>query len=90
MPLGGQIYISNGSASSQARGNLWLSEVLGAELIMPSYKMITVQITGYAADPDADVAETRAGEAALNPSSAAHQVISLKVRRAWPIRTSRR
>ncbi|WP_244268884.1 S1 family peptidase [Mycobacterium parascrofulaceum] len=53
-PLFGQVYVSNRGATSQASGNLWMSEVLGSEIIIPSYLMVTVQITGYAADPEAD------------------------------------
>jgi S1-C subfamily serine protease len=48
MPIMGQQYISQGGASKgQLGGNLWLSEVFGAELIIPSYNAVTVQLTGH-------------------------------------------
>ncbi|CAJ1494229.1 serine protease [[Mycobacterium] kokjensenii] len=48
MPIMGQQYISQGGASNgQLGGNLWLSEVFGAELIIPSYNAVTVQLTGH-------------------------------------------
>lgn len=42
----GQLYMSQGVQSVQTQGNLWLSEVLSTELIIPIYNAATVQITG--------------------------------------------
>jgi S1-C subfamily serine protease len=44
----GQLYVSNGVASAQSEGFLWQSEVLGAELIIPAYRGVTVQISSAA------------------------------------------
>lgn len=42
-----QRYMTQGGASpGQVGGNLWLSEIFGAELIIPSYNAVTVQISG--------------------------------------------
>ncbi|WP_422268514.1 S1 family peptidase [Mycobacterium sp.] len=42
-----QRYMTQGGASpGQVGGNLWLSEIFGAELIIPSYNVVTVQIAG--------------------------------------------
>jgi hypothetical protein len=42
-----QQYMTQGGASpGQVGGNLWLSEIFGAELIIPSYTAVTVQISG--------------------------------------------
>jgi S1-C subfamily serine protease len=47
----GQQYISQGAVSKGQRGgNLWLSEVFGAELIIPSYNAVTVQLSGHDED----------------------------------------
>ena len=47
LPLMRQRYISkNGPSPGQLGGNLWLSEVFGAELIIPSYNAVTIQISG--------------------------------------------
>jgi hypothetical protein len=47
MPIMGQQYMAQGGASpGQLGGSLWLSEVFGAELIIPSYNGVTVQISG--------------------------------------------
>ncbi|WP_322857769.1 S1 family peptidase [Mycobacterium shigaense] len=46
VPMQGQLYISQGVRSAQAAGNLWLSEALGADLIIESYKAVTVAIGG--------------------------------------------
>lgn len=43
-PMQGQLYISQGVRSAQAAGHLWLSEVLGAELIIESYNAVTFLI----------------------------------------------
>lgn len=51
IPLQGQLYISQGSRSAQMKGTLWLSEVLGPELIIESYKPVTVQISGGEGKP---------------------------------------
>jgi S1-C subfamily serine protease len=45
MPMFGQLYISQGTQSAQTQGNLWLSDVLGPELIIESYKLVTVHLT---------------------------------------------
>jgi hypothetical protein len=45
-PMLGQQYITQGVISQQNQGNLWLSEVLGPDLIIESYKAVTVQISG--------------------------------------------
>lgn len=48
LPVMGQKYISQGAISKGQRGgNLWLSEVFGAELIIPSYNAVTVQLAGH-------------------------------------------
>ena len=47
----GDIYVSIGVDSMQTRGNLWLSEVFGAELIIDSYSAVTVQISGGEGGP---------------------------------------
>lgn len=47
LPIMGQQYITQGGASKgQLGGNLWLSEIFGAELIIPSYNTVTVQLAG--------------------------------------------
>jgi S1-C subfamily serine protease len=46
LPMFGQLYISQGLRSVQTQGTLWLSEVLGAELIIEAYKFVTVEISG--------------------------------------------
>ncbi len=47
LPLMRQRYISqNGPSPGQLGGNLWLPEVFGAELIIPSYTAVTIQISG--------------------------------------------
>lgn len=46
IPMQGQLYISQGVRSAQTAGNLWLSEALGADLIIESYKAVTVLIAG--------------------------------------------
>lgn len=53
-PLLGQVYVGTRGALSQAHGNLWMSTVLGGEIIIPAYCTVTVQITGYPAEPDTD------------------------------------
>lgn len=50
LPLMGQQYVSQGFDSPQREGNLWLSEVLGAEIIIPSYNAVTVLIAGTDAE----------------------------------------
>ncbi|MBF6215975.1 trypsin-like peptidase domain-containing protein [Nocardia puris] len=54
--LAGQIYFGNRGPRSQRQdgGRIWLAEVFGAELIIPLYRHITAQITGYPDEPDAD------------------------------------
>jgi S1-C subfamily serine protease len=47
VPFMGQQYLTQGGASpGQVGGNLWLSEIFGAELIIPTYNTVTMQITG--------------------------------------------
>lgn len=44
----GERYVSPGRISKgQLGGNLWLSEVFGAQLIIPSYNAVTVQLAGH-------------------------------------------
>jgi len=50
-PMQGQLYISQGVQSQQISGNLWLSEVLGAELVIESYNAVTVLIGGGEGKP---------------------------------------
>ncbi|WP_156297557.1 S1 family peptidase [Mycobacterium paragordonae] len=48
LPIMGQQYITQGGASKgQLGGNLWLAEIFGAELIIPSYHAVTVQLAGH-------------------------------------------
>jgi Trypsin-like peptidase domain len=44
-PLLGQRYVSQGRPSAQFQGNLWLSDVLGPDLIIESHKLVTVHLT---------------------------------------------
>lgn len=49
--LQGQRYITQGRPTKrQAEGHLWLCEALGAELIIPSYRTVTLQISGHDGD----------------------------------------
>ncbi|CAM5742422.1 hypothetical protein MAUB1S_01518 [Mycolicibacterium aubagnense] len=50
-PLLGQQYVAQGTLSAQREGTLWLSEVLGPELIIEAYKAVTVMITGGEGSP---------------------------------------
>lgn len=51
LPLMGQRYISQrGASPGPLGGNLWLCEVFGAALIIPSYKLVTIQLS----DTDAE------------------------------------
>jgi S1-C subfamily serine protease len=51
IPLMGETYLTQGGASpGQVGGFLWLSEIFGAELIIPSYTAVTVQIAGTDAE----------------------------------------
>jgi hypothetical protein len=45
MPMFGQLYVSQGLESVQVQGDLWLFEVLGADLIIDSYNPVTVRIS---------------------------------------------
>lgn len=69
---------SRGITRSQATGNLWLSEALGAEIIVPSYGSVSVAITGT--DSNGDV---RIGTGLLvGPNqvlTAAHVVSDMKL-----------
>lgn len=48
LPVMGQKYLSQGAISKgQHGGNLWLSDVFGAELVIPSYNAVTVQLAGH-------------------------------------------
>ncbi|WP_235674592.1 S1 family peptidase [Mycolicibacterium pulveris] len=51
VPMQGQLYVTQGSRSPQTKGNLWLSEILGPELIIRSYNAVTVQISGGEGKP---------------------------------------
>jgi hypothetical protein len=51
LPMQGQLYISQGVRSAQIAGNLWLSEVLGAELVIASYNAVTYLIGGGEGKP---------------------------------------
>lgn len=47
VPLMGQAYLSQrGASPGQVGGNLWLSQIFGAELIIHCYNTVTVQISG--------------------------------------------
>ncbi len=46
IPLMGQRYVSQGQRTAQASGNLWLSSAIGPDLIIESYKAVTVLISG--------------------------------------------
>nr|WP_237082125.1 serine protease [Mycobacteroides abscessus] len=47
MPFLGHTYLTQGGASpGQVGGSLWLSELFGAALIIPSYNAVTFQIAG--------------------------------------------
>ncbi len=50
LPLLGQQYIAQGLRSPQSAGRLWLASVLGAELIIPSYNLVTVLLAGLRPD----------------------------------------
>lgn len=48
LPIMAELYVSPGQISKGQRGgNLWLSGVFGAELIIPSYNAVTVQLVGH-------------------------------------------
>jgi len=51
MPMMGQLYVSQGVQSPQINGNLWLSEVFGAELVIESYNWVTLLISGGEGQP---------------------------------------
>lgn len=52
-PFMAQTYMTQGGASpGQVGGNLWLSQIFGADLIIPSYTTVTVQISGTDAAGD--------------------------------------
>jgi hypothetical protein len=56
-----QQYMTQGGASpGQVGGNLWLSEIFGAALIIPSYNAVTVQISGTDADGNPHAADPAA------------------------------
>jgi hypothetical protein len=51
-PQAGQLYVSQGGPTPRAyEGNLWLSEVIGAELVIESYNAVTVLIGGGEGKP---------------------------------------
>jgi hypothetical protein len=56
MPWVGQLYISHAGKSARARqSSLWLAEVLGAELLITAYNMVSMLITageGVRSAPD--------------------------------------
>jgi hypothetical protein len=45
-PMQGQLYIAQGLRTPQKKGSMWLSEVIGPELIIHAYDAVTVQISG--------------------------------------------
>jgi hypothetical protein len=51
VPTQGQLYVAQGVRSAQTTGNLWLSEALGPELVIESYKAVTVQVSGGEGKP---------------------------------------
>lgn len=51
IPMQGQLYVSQGVVSAQTAGHLWLSEVLGVELVIESYKAATFLISGGEGKP---------------------------------------
>lgn len=53
IPLMAERYVTQGGASpGQVGGDLWLSEIFGAELIIPRYNSATIQISGTDAAGD--------------------------------------
>jgi hypothetical protein len=51
LPIMGQQYITLGAVSKgQIGGNLWLSAVFGASLIIPSYNAVTIRLAGHDED----------------------------------------
>lgn len=50
-PMFGQLYVSQGVRSAQTAGHLWLSEVIGVELVIESYKAATFLISGGEGKP---------------------------------------
>lgn len=51
LPIMGEQYITQGGVSKGQRGgNLWLSEVFGASLIIPSYNAVTIRLAGHDED----------------------------------------
>ena len=51
VPIMGQQYVTQGAVSKgQIGGNLWLSEVFGAGLIIPSYNAVTIRLAGHDED----------------------------------------
>jgi len=42
----GHRYVQQGKLSAQTQGKLWLSDVLGPDLIIEAYKLVTVEISG--------------------------------------------
>jgi S1-C subfamily serine protease len=53
--FGNRYFTNEWATRSQSEGYLWLSEVLGPELIIPSYGSVTVPITGRDSNGDARV-----------------------------------
>lgn len=51
VPMQGQLYVSQGVVSAQTAGHLWLSEVLGIELVIESYNAVTYLIGGGEGKP---------------------------------------
>jgi S1-C subfamily serine protease len=48
LPIMAEQYVTAGNVSKgQAGGNLWLSGVFGAELIIPSYNAVTIRLAGH-------------------------------------------
>lgn len=48
LPIMAERYVAPGRISKwQSRGNLWLSPVFGADLIIPSYNAVTIRLAGH-------------------------------------------
>jgi S1-C subfamily serine protease len=53
LPIMAEQYVTTGRVSKgQIGGNLWLSGVFGAELIIPSYNAVTIRLAGHDDDGD--------------------------------------
>jgi hypothetical protein len=71
LPFMGGRYLTQGRASpGQVGGNLWLSEIFGAELIIPGYNAVTVQIAGTDAAGTISLGRTSRPRATIPPTPA--------------------